>query len=280
VNYSLTASRLAIGTCGVVVGAYCAFTAFRNGQTLAAGIDGIAFGSAFASVVVGSWFLLPLAAHSPRGRAALMRLGWALCLAFVLINAVGFTANHRTAVVGGKANTIVAYDVALSGLKAAQDAIAEMKVNPRWGKTAGCTDVTVPQSAEFCGTVQAAQAELARARTVVASGKPAVADAQADTIAWATRIDSTVVARALPIFMAIVLDIAASLFIWTALTVYLPAKAKTRKRAPAKPKAMTARPKRWTKKQTQQLFAAALKRPDRRRTKARNDNVVMQAAND
>jgi hypothetical protein len=213
--------RFAIGICGGIVGAYCAYTAFRNGQMLATGLDGVAFGSAFAATVVGSWFILPLAAHSPAGRAALMRLGWALCLAFVLINAIGFTASHRTMQVGEKANSIVSYDTALKSLQEAQDRLTAMKANPRWVRTSGCTDATAEQSIEFCRQVQQAQSIATGNQAVVASGRPATADAQADTIAWATRIDTAVVSRALPIFMAVVLDIAASLFIWVAMTVYV-----------------------------------------------------------
>ena len=284
-NYSLTLSRLAIGSCGAVVGAYCAFTAFRNGQTLAGGIDGIAFGSAFAAVVVGSWFLLPLAAQSPAKRAVLMRLGWALCLLFVLINAIGFTANHRTAVVGDKANTIVAYDVALTGLKTAQDALSAMKENRRWQSTSGCTDATAEKSIEFCRQVQQAQADIAKYQPVVSSGKPATADAQADTIAWVIRAETGVVSKAMPIFMAIVLDIAASLFIWGAMTTYAaPTVAATRKtRKAAKPKKTTTKRKRWTFKDSQKMLADATKKPDRRRMKPRNDNPkveVPEPAND
>lgn len=285
---STAASRLAIGTCGAVVGAYCAFTAFRNGQNLAEGLDGIAFGSAFAAVVIGSWFLLPLAAQSPKGRAALMRLGWALCLAFVLINAVGFTATHRTATVGTKTNTIAAYDAALTSLKSAQERLSAMKDNRRWQSTSGCTDATVEQSIEFCRQVQQALTDVAKNQSVVTSGKPATADAQADTIAWATRVDAAVVSRAMPIFMAVVLDIAASLFIWAALTTYgqavaAPVTAVARKsRKTAQPKKKTAaKPKnKWTTVSAYIEPKPAFVKPDRRRKSMRpkNDNFV--TAND
>lgn len=213
-------SRLAIGMCGMVVGAYCSYTAFRNGQMLAPGLDGIAFGSAFSSVVVGSWFLLPLAAQSPSSRAIIMRAGWALCLAFVLINAIGFTATHRTHTVGDKANAITIYDMSLTSLKNAQERLTALKANARWAKTSGCSDATAERSIEFCRQVQQAQADVASNQAVVTAGKPATADAQADTIAWATQIDTAVVSRGLPIFMAVVLDVAASMFIWVAMTVY------------------------------------------------------------
>jgi hypothetical protein len=285
-KHSLTLPRLAIGICGAVVGAYCAISAFRNGQALASGVDGLAFGSAFAAVVIGSWFLLPLAAQSPARRAALMRLGWLMCLVFILIQAIGFTANHRITVVGGKANTITAYDTALASLTQAQERLSAMKSNARWQSTSGCTDVTVPQSVAFCDDHRATQAKADQFSATVSAGKPATADAQADTIAWVLRADAGVVSKAMPVFMAVVLDIAASLFIWVALTTYstvapvvttvAPAKAATRS-ATRKTKKST---KAWSQKKTNDLLAQALKKPDRRRKgmKIRNDNFV--TAND
>jgi hypothetical protein len=282
-KHSLTLPRLAIGICGAVVGAYCAISAFRNGQALASGVDGLAFGSAFAAVVIGSWFLLPLAAQSPARRAALMRLGWLMCLVFILIQAIGFTANHRTTVVGGKANTITAYDTALASLTQAQERLSAMKRNARWQSTSGCTDVTVPQSVAFCDDHRATQAKADQFSATVSAGKPATADAQADTIAWVLRADAGVVSKAMPVFMAVVLDVAASLFIWVALTTYntavapvvttvAPAKAATRSatRKTKKPA------KRSTQKAVQKLMTDALKKPDRRRKgmKIRNDNFV------
>ena len=280
-------SRLAIGMCGSVVGAYCAFTAFRNGQSLATGLDGIAFGSAFAAVVIGSWFLLPLAAASPRARRPLMRLGWALCVAFVLINAIGFTATHRTEKVGDKASAITAYDVALTALQAAQERLTAMKDNRRWQSTSGCTDATIPQSIEFCEDVRQVQSDITRNQAVVSSGRPATADAQADTIAWATRIDAHVVSRAMPIFMAVVLDIAASMFIWAALTTYgqtvkaAPVIRKSRKTA-AKPKSAKVQRKSapatdWTKIESYQPIMTKKGTIDRRRkiVKAANQNETV-----
>ena len=232
-QFTTAFSRFAIGTTGVIVGAYCAFTAYRNGLSLAGGIDGIAFGAAFASIVIGSWFLLPLAASASWPRAMIMRIGWAMCLAFVLINAIGFTAGHRTSTVGGKANAIRAYDAALVSLKQAQEQLSAMKDNPRWEATSGCTDATVPKSIAFCRRVAQAQTMAASHQSVISAGKPATADAQADTIAWATQINAAIVSKAMPIFWALVLDIGASLFIWAALTTEAgqSAEAETRVRA-------------------------------------------------
>jgi hypothetical protein len=288
-HFTLSASRLAIGMCGAVVGSYAAYSAFRNGQALASGLDGLAFGSAFAAVVIGSWFLLPLAAQSPRSRAILMRIGWGLCLLFVLIQAIGFTATHRTTQVGDRANVITGYDTALTGLREAQERLTAMKSNARWQSTAGCTNATVEASIAFCDDYKATQAAANTFSATVSAGKPSTADAQADTIAWVLRADTGVVSRAMPIFMAIVLDIAASLFIWVAMTTYSspapvatvatePPKEATK---PAPKKKAKASPKRRTEKAVQKLMAEAIKKPDRRKMKNRNDNQKkLVAAND
>jgi hypothetical protein len=291
VKHTLTLSRLAIGICGAVVGSYCAFTAFRNGQTLASGVDGIAFGSAFAAVVIGSWFLLPLASQSPKGRAVLMRIGWALCLAFVLVNAIGFTATHRTTQVGDRNNAITSYDTALAGLAQAQERLSAMKHNARWQSTSGCTDVTVPQSVAFCDDLRATQAKADQFSATVSAGKPATADAQADTIAWMLRADAGVVSKAMPVFMAVVLDVAASLFIWVALTTYSTAvapvvttiaPAKAAKRSATRKTKKPAR-KDWTKAEAYTTKEPVFAKPDRRRKtmKPKNDNAKMlEPAND
>jgi hypothetical protein len=210
-------SRLAIGMCGIAVGAYCAYSSFRNGQAMASGLDGVAFGAAFAAIVVGSWFLLPLAEEFRGARAATMRTGWALCLAFVLINAIGFTATHRTEGVSGRATAIQTYDDAALALPSAMADLAAMKANARWQTTTGCTDATAEKSVAFCNDVKAKQADVASFQARVNAGRPGSADAQAETIAWVMRLDTITVSKALPIFMAVVLDIAASLFMFAAL---------------------------------------------------------------
>jgi hypothetical protein len=204
-------ARLAIGLCGLVVGTYCALSAFRNGQSLAPGIDGDMFGAAFAAVVIGSWFILPLS------RNPLARAGWLLCTGFVLANAIGYTASHRTTTVGEKQNTIAAYTTAQQGLEQATERLTAMKGNRRWESTKGCTDVTAEQSITFCNDFSETQAKADKLQAIVLAGRPATPDAQADTIGWVIQADTATVSKALPIFMAVVLDIAATLFMYLAL---------------------------------------------------------------
>jgi hypothetical protein len=169
------------------------------------------FGAAFAAVVIGSWFILPLS------RNLLARAGWLLCTGFVLANAIGYTASHRTTTVGEKQNTIAAYTTAQQGLEQATERLTAMKGNRRWESTKGCTDVTVEQSVTFCDQLSATQAKADKLQAIVLAGKPATSDAQADTIGWVIQADTATVSKALPIFMAIVLDIAATLFMYLAL---------------------------------------------------------------
>jgi hypothetical protein len=183
------------------------------------------FGAAFAAVVIGSWFILPLS------RNLLSRAGWLLCTAFVLINAIGYTAMHRTEKVGDKQNTIVNYNSAQQGLEQATERLTAMKGNDRWKSTSGCTDATVEQSVTFCRQFSETQAKADKLQAIVSAGKPATSDAQADTIGWVIQADTTTVSKALPIFMAVVLDIAATLFMYLALA----SKAAEVKVAPAVP---------------------------------------------
>lgn len=249
-------ARLAIGLCGCTVGSYCALSAFRNGQNLAPGIDGMMFGAAFAAVVIGSWFILPLS------RSPLARAGWLLCTGFVLANAIGFTATHRTGTVGEKQNSIATYNTALTGLQQATERLTAMKGNRRWESTSGCTNATVEQSVTFCNQFSATQAKADKFQAIVSAGKPATADAQADTIGWVIRADTATVSKALPIFMAVTLDVAATLFMFLALAsnlqkMQIAEPVATPKAEPAKAKKRTTRKSRAVAKKHDAKLKAA-----------------------
>lgn len=285
-------ARLAIGTCGCVAGFYAAYSAFKNGQNYAPGIDGTVVGAAFAAVVVGTWFILPATKNMSFGERWSARAGWLLLTAFVLTNATGFTATHRTNTVGEKQNTIAAYNTARQGLEQATERLTAMKGNRRWESTKGCTDATVEQSVTFCNQFSETQAKADKLQAIVLAGQPATSDAQADTIGWVIRADTATVSKALPIFMAVVLDIAATLFMYLALAskevrlnsdrpanpVATPKAAEvitdaSKKSKPAKAKKKTTRAKRWTPAQTQKLLQQALQRPDGRTLRPRNSNI-------
>jgi hypothetical protein len=282
-----TVPRLAIGLCGCVVGAYCAISAFRQGQAMAPGYDGYVFGAAFAAVVVGSWFILPLA------QGWLSRAGWFLCTGFVLANAIGYTATHRTETVGGKQNTIAAYNAALTGLEQATERLTAMKGNRRWESTKGCTDVTAEQSVTFCHEFSATQAKADQFQAVVSAGKPATTDAQADTIGWVIRVDAATVGKALPIFWAVALDIAVTLFMYLALAgnvqktnVATPVATKlTTELIPVEDRRPITRKARksWSEEDTIRLLTEVMHKPLRLRKDGRPDRrfkAVKKVAND
>ena len=214
-------SRSILGACGLTSGAYCALSAFWNGQSLAHDNTGYVFGAAFVALVVASWFLLHLAdgwrkAGEPM-TAALITGFWVLLMAFTLTNAVTFTASTRTEHVGEKVLTIEAYNRAKETRATALADLATVKTNPRWIATNGCTNATNEKSKQFCNGVTMALGQLKIADTTLASGKPASADAGAETLAWVIDGDSSKVARGLPVFMAIVSELAASLLMKLAL---------------------------------------------------------------
>lgn len=212
-------SRFVTLVAGLACGAYAVAAAFRNGFAQAStDVDGYIIGIAFAAVVVGSWPLLGLAdnakAHGQTSKAWGLRLGWAICLVFIVVNAVGYINKHRTENVGSRVETAAAYDRASAQLAAAMSSLEDMKKNRRWDSTSACTDATVPQSIAFCEEVEKKRIEIKQARTTLAKGKPAVADPHASQIAWILQADIAIVTKALPTFLGVVLEIMASLLFY------------------------------------------------------------------
>lgn len=218
---SMPVSRLTSFLAGLVCGGYAAVAAFRNGYSLGSTeVDGYIIGAAFAAVVVGSWPLLGLAERR-KAQGLIMhawglRFGWALLLAFILVNAVGYAATHRAEKTGDKVIAAEAYERAQIQFDALTQAIADMKGNDRWTATAGCTDATVDKSIEFCDRLQAKEALLADTNLVLSKGRPAAADPQAETVAWVLDGDPKKTAKAMPIFLGVILEIAASIFFFAA----------------------------------------------------------------
>jgi len=256
---SIPGARVATGLSGIICGAFSASAAFVNGKNLGTtDTSGLLFGAAFAAVVVGSWFLPGYAAEAwsrnARARAVTLWIGWAITVAFVLVNAVGFTALHRSETVGHRAIEASSYDRAQAQLETATAELAAAKANPRWLTTAGCTNATAERSRAFCEAVQAKQAEIQAARAVLDRGKPASVDAQADTLAWVTGQPVEWIRQAVPVFLAVVLELAASLLLWASMkpaveeraptpaTTALPAAPAAARKAPRLPRPATAVP--------------------------------------
>jgi len=214
---NVSAMRACLLVAGLAGGAYCGSTAFLNGLEGATGWAGYALATSGLSVAFGSWFILPFAAHvsseGARGEAWMLRFGWALCTAFVLWNATGFTAIHRTEKVSTSQVSIDAYNRAETRLSEATAELNEYKKNKRWEATNGCSNATVDKSREFCGQVAVTKSNISTAETTLAKGRPGAADAQAESIGWLLQLNPALVSKLDPVLKALIQEIAMSLFL-------------------------------------------------------------------
>lgn len=219
---STSVSRAALLVTGTVVGAYCAGTAYMNGAASAPGLAGIALGAAGAAVACGSWFLLPeakqLAQEGSKLAAKVVSLGWLMCTLFVLWNAVGFTAFHRTEKVGNASQKIAAYDRADAQLQSASADLEEQRKNKRWASTNGCTNATVAESVTFCNQVASTKSNISTAQYVLKEGRPGTSDPQGEIISFALgNIGPALVGKLTPLIWALTQELAMSLFFYIAL---------------------------------------------------------------
>lgn len=219
---TMPASRACTLAAGVVVGGACAWAAFKNGFALAPDqLDGYVFGAAGLGVAVGSWFMPALASHAAlegeRGRAWVLRGVWVLGTLFVLMNAVGYTALHRTDKVGGNTVKVEEYERASAQLKSAEADLEVAKQDKRWAKTSACTNATAEQSKVFCGQVAVIRSNISTAQYTLKQGRPGAVDAQAEAVAWPLMADPITVGKAMPIVWALIQELAMSGFIYAAL---------------------------------------------------------------
>ncbi len=207
---TMLAPRIATGAAGAAIGATCAAMAWDNGAATASGFHGLLWGSAYASAVVGSWFLPTIARTTTPGYSFGAWFLFAIGTAFVLINAIGYTAKHRDSGVGAARDEIHAHDIAQREYDRLNGELNAMKPNPRWAKTSGCTDVTVVQSDKYCSDVRRVQGELAKHQATLARPKPLSADPQAERLSMVLTAAPEAVADWLPIFVAVAMDLLAS----------------------------------------------------------------------
>lgn len=214
-------ARACLLVAGIAGGAYCAGTAFLNGLEGAGGLAGYAMGVSGAAVAFGSWFILPeaakLADEGRRGEALVARLGWVMCTVFVLWNATGFTALHRTEKTGNAQVSIEAYDRAAQQLTAAQSELALAKTNARWAASASCTDATVEKTKAFCAQVAVIKSNISTAQLILSKGRPGAADAPAEAIGFVLQLNPALVGKLDPVLKALVQELAMSLFLLLAL---------------------------------------------------------------
>ncbi|MFW5916731.1 MAG: hypothetical protein ACOCTM_04580, partial [Bacteroidota bacterium] len=177
-----------------------------------------------------SWALPILTNQAKRegnkGLSRRLQAGWCLCTLFILVNAIGYTAYHRTENVGERLGTIEGYEQAKSLLPVYVETLEKMKANERWDSTQGCTNATVPKSVEYCNEFETQRQKVAEVREILKKKRPNSGDPQAETLAFAFgyHIRSEVIAKSMPIFTAVVLDLATVLFFYAALVPSSPSK--------------------------------------------------------
>jgi len=225
----MLAPRIATGAAGIAIGATCALMAYDNGSATAPGLHGLLWGSAYASAVVGSWFLPTIARTTTPGYSLGAWFLFTIGTAFVLINAIGYTAKHRDSGVGAAKDEIHAHDIAQREYDRLNRELAAMMPNPRWAKTSGCTDITVQKSDDYCANVRRVREALAKQQAILARPKPLSADPQAERLSMVLTAAPETVADWLPIFVAVAMDLLASGLISMA---FAPMRAKPAEAAP------------------------------------------------
>jgi len=212
--------RLLVAGCGIALGAVCAVAAYHNGLALDSAL-GLWFGIGFAAVVVMSWLMWPVASWSARlgntAQAKACKLAWAPLALFVVANAVMFVASHRTETVGGKTMEIERYEAAKAERVRLLADLETVKTSPLWAASSGCTIRTIG-SKKLCDRSAEIEEGLKDAGKTLAAGKPASADAGAETLAWVLGGDAAKVGRAWPIAVAVALELAASFAMKLALS--------------------------------------------------------------
>lgn len=217
---NMPVARACMLVAGLAGGAYCAGTAVMNGLSGAEGWAGYALGLSGGAVAFGSWFILPFATAVKREgdgfTALMMRLGWVMCTAFVLWNATGFTALHRTEKAGASEHKIAEYTRADRQLKSAEADLETAKKDARWASTGACTNATVEKSKAFCGQVAVIRSNISTAQYILQQGRPGSADAQAEAIGFVLQLNPALVAKLDPVLKALVQELAMSLFLFCA----------------------------------------------------------------
>lgn len=200
--------RLMLGLAALPIGTWCLRGAYENGCDLA----GVWGGGAFASAVIACWFLPSLARTTTIGLAIVAWLAMVPGTAWVLVNAVGFAAKHRTANVSTQKNVIEAYDRAADDRTRLEAELLRMKTNPkkpgedhpRWTSTAGCSNATVAESTDYCAEVRRVRDGLDAARKILGQGRPLSADPMADSLRKLISMSAADINEWWPIWAAII----------------------------------------------------------------------------
>lgn len=229
-------TKYALTGCGLVAGAYCVPAAFQSGLAIGVGLNGIIIGLVMTSVVIGSWLLGPLALGRFRDRAwwqgGVLSAAWACAFAVVLVNSVGFTAVNREKTVGTEAAKLDAYQTAQADKARLTDELTKLQSNEHWRKTNSCTDTLGSDRVSartFCKEVQRLRNGIEVAQRSMAGGRPLVGDAQAETLASITGLSTAAVAKALPMWITVGMEVAANGFLFAAQAVSVTPRAPRKK---------------------------------------------------
>jgi hypothetical protein len=208
--------RLLAGACAVLLGQFCASSAYEAGVSF----SGQSAALAFAGMVVGCWFAPVIIRTTTLGTKI---LGWFVFLvgtALVFVTSVGNVAKHRSENVGNAQQTISAYDDAVIALKRLDAELKTMladpkqpgKPHPRWTVTAGCSNDTVSESMTYCQNVRRVQNDIREARATIDRGRPISADPQAASLRKFIDATPDQINEWMPILLALGLEIGATGF--------------------------------------------------------------------
>jgi hypothetical protein len=199
----------------VVIGAIAAAMNWRFGQTLGhTELDGYCFGALGVALVALNW-VMPGAAAFAAGRKARLQQAaciglWLICAAYTLVSSVGFSALHRAENGADRQTQAERYTTAKADHERLTGELAAMKASPKYAAAAGCADARLRQ-ADFCAEVKAKEAEIKAAKKDMEAGRPAVVDAQAQTLATLSGFKVEQVSTALAVAVAVVMELVSSL---------------------------------------------------------------------
>jgi hypothetical protein len=186
--------KIALVLCGLTLGAFSASNAFLNGTSLVPGPAGYIVGSALVALLVWSGLSGSLMSNAFANGAwvtgLILLAHWVFATALVLAMSIGFVASHRSESVNSRQIKIDSYQRAEANWQRINEEI---------------------KAADASGSVKRAatlRQELRTAETQLQAGRPASSDAQAETLSWVTGVAPDKIGRAMPIWLAVAIDVA------------------------------------------------------------------------
>jgi hypothetical protein len=200
----------------LVIGGIAAAMNWRYGQLLGhTEMDGYLFGALGVALVALNWILPGAAANAASRKARLQQVAclglWAVCAGYTLVSSVGFSASHRAENGADRAMIADRYKEAQADKRRLTEELDAMKASPKYAASAGCADAKTEKLKGFCAEVKAKEASIREAGERMASGRPASADPQAETLSRITGFSSEQVSSWLAIAVAVVMELVSSL---------------------------------------------------------------------